>query len=67
MYLPAVLLLGIWFLIQLLSAGGSSGAGVAWWAHIGGFVVGLALVGLFATRRAVGPRTVLRTTYRRMD
>ena len=44
--LPAVLFLGFWFLLNLLSGIGSlsahSGAGgVAWWAHIGGFLVGL--------------------------
>ena len=58
MYLPAVLLLGLWFLIQLMSASGSSGAGVAWWAHIGGFVVGVVLVGAFAVRKRPGPRPV---------
>jgi membrane associated rhomboid family serine protease len=46
--LPAVVLLGYWFLIQLLSGLGSWGAhdagGVAWWAHIGGFVLGAVLV-----------------------
>ena len=63
MYLPAVLLLGIWFLMQILSAGGG-GAGVAWWAHIGGFVVGVVLVRAFAVR--LTPRTI-RTTYRRID
>ena len=42
---PAVLFLGFWFVTQLLSgtlslASGGHG-GVAWWAHIGGFVVGI--------------------------
>ncbi len=44
--LPALVLLGYWFLIQLLGgipALASSGGGVAFWAHIGGFVAGLAL------------------------
>lgn len=50
MYLPAVLLLGLWFLLQLVSAGSGSQAGVAWFAHIGGFVVGVVLVGAFASR-----------------
>jgi membrane associated rhomboid family serine protease len=53
--LPAVLYLGIWFLSQLasgvLSFDPSGGAGgVAWWAHIGGFLAGLLLCGLFAGR-----------------
>ena len=56
-YIPAVLLIGVWFLIQLLSgvasigyATGGSG-GVAWWAHIGGFLVGMLLIALFRPRR----------------
>lgn len=44
MELPAVLFLGIWFVIQLfsgtMSMGGVEASGVAWWAHIGGFAVG---------------------------
>ena len=49
-YLPAVLLLGVWFLMQVLSAAGG-GAGVAWFAHIGGFLVGVLLIRGFAGRR----------------
>jgi membrane associated rhomboid family serine protease len=45
--LPAVIFIGLWFLMQFLSGVSSLGAatsgGVAWWAHIGGFVAGLAL------------------------
>ncbi|MEJ5376362.1 MAG: rhomboid family intramembrane serine protease [bacterium] len=43
---PAFVFLGLWFLMQILSAGAGSGqaGGVAWWAHIGGFVVGIALL-----------------------
>lgn len=49
---PAVLLLGLWFLVQLLSGVGSLGAeadigGVAFWAHAGGFIAGAALVTVF--------------------
>ncbi len=47
---PAILMLGYWFALQLLSGVGTlgqSGGGVAFWAHIGGFVAGLALVMLF--------------------
>ena len=47
--LPAITFLGIWFAQQLISGVGSIGpanaeaqGGVAWWAHIGGFVYGLA-------------------------
>ena len=49
-YIPAGFVLGFWFLLQLLSgsvAGGEGGGGVAFWAHIGGFVAGMLLVGLF--------------------
>jgi membrane associated rhomboid family serine protease len=47
--LPAFIFLGYWFLIQLLSAGLSPGniGGIAFWAHIGGFVIGLSAVKLF--------------------
>ncbi|MEM9741912.1 MAG: rhomboid family intramembrane serine protease [Pseudomonadota bacterium] len=44
---PAVVMLGYWFALQLLGglpALGRSGGGVAFWAHIGGFLAGLALV-----------------------
>ncbi|MGA1523739.1 MAG: rhomboid family intramembrane serine protease [Planctomycetota bacterium] len=48
---PAYAFLGIWMGIQLLSAwsevGAGAGGGVAWWAHIGGFVAGWLLVGVF--------------------
>lgn len=40
--LPAVIFLGLWFLFQILSSG--SGGGIAWYAHIGGFVAGAAAV-----------------------
>ena len=54
--IPAVLYLGIWFLSQLSSGLLSLGAagdfgGIAWWAHIGGFLFGLILVRLFVRRR----------------
>jgi membrane associated rhomboid family serine protease len=50
MYVPAALVLGLWFLMQLLSGGislGQKGGGVAFFAHIGGFLAGMALIGLF--------------------
>lgn len=47
MYLPAAILLGIWFFIQIFSAVTGGGGGVAWYAHIGGFLVGVLLVGTF--------------------
>jgi membrane associated rhomboid family serine protease len=51
---PAVVLLTIWFVLQVL---GSQGTGVAWFAHIGGFVFGLVTIRVFAIgkwRRARG-------------
>lgn len=41
--IPAFLFLGVWFLFQFLSARGTPAqtGGVAWWAHIGGFVFGI--------------------------
>lgn len=52
--LPALLVLGLWFLLQLLDASSQplhGGGGVAYFAHIGGFVFGLLLIRLFAQRR----------------
>jgi membrane associated rhomboid family serine protease len=51
---PAYVAVGLWFVFQLISAfgvigqGPQSGGGVAFMAHIGGFVAGVALVKLFA-------------------
>lgn len=49
MEIPAMVVLGSWFLIQFLSAlsSSSSGGGIAWYAHVGGFVAGMMLIGLF--------------------
>jgi membrane associated rhomboid family serine protease len=55
--LPALLVLGIWFLEQALFAArgiGSSGGGVAYFAHVGGFVFGLLAVRALANRKRVG-------------
>ncbi len=49
--IPAVIVLGVWFLLQLLSAGQLAASGVAVFAHIGGFVSGLVLVAPFRKRR----------------
>ena len=46
---PAAFILGLWFLGQILNIG--LGGGVAWFAHIGGFLAGLVLVRVFAKRR----------------
>ena len=47
---PAYFMLGYWFFLQLISAVPTTGAstgGVAFWAHVGGFVTGVVLVKLF--------------------
>lgn len=55
--LPAWMLLGLWFLLQFLSGAAAIGAshvsagGVAWWAHIGGFVSGMALMAVLKIGR----------------
>jgi membrane associated rhomboid family serine protease len=50
--LPALLVLGLWFLLQLLPAFSEpitgAGGGVAYFAHIGGFLFGVLLIKLFA-------------------
>ena len=46
--LPAYVMLGYWFLVQLAAGALSHGeGGVAFWAHVGGFVAGMALIRLF--------------------
>src|SRR5881409_2153798 len=58
--LPAYVILGYWFLLQLLmgTVGALSRAqgGVAFWAHVGGFVTGLVLIKLFASRELMEQR-----------
>jgi membrane associated rhomboid family serine protease len=51
--MPAGWVLGLWFLFQLLSSAMTSaeGGGVAWFAHIGGFIAGMALIPLFKYKR----------------
>jgi len=55
--MPALLVLGFWFVLQLfsgmaaLTARGAQAGGVAWWAHIGGFVAGMILAKIFAKRQ----------------
>jgi membrane associated rhomboid family serine protease len=57
LWLPAWVVLGYWFVLQLLSGVGTSlvaadshGGGVAFWAHVGGFLAGVLLVRLFPSR-----------------
>ena len=57
MELPALAVIGIWFLIQVVSSamtfGLSETGGVAFSAHVGGFIAGLGLVWIFRARRVV--------------
>lgn len=47
--IPAIIFLGIWFLLQFINATASytEAGGIAWWAHIGGFVLGIVFLRLF--------------------
>lgn len=56
LFVPAIVLVGIWFLLQIISEAGTlaesqSSGGVAYAAHIGGFLFGLAFARLFEGRR----------------
>jgi membrane associated rhomboid family serine protease len=61
--LPAVVMLGLWFAEQAafgaagLTSLGNAGGGVAYFAHVGGFVFGLLTIRLVATRRKPTPPT----------
>jgi membrane associated rhomboid family serine protease len=61
---PAFVMLGLWIVIQLLSGVGSlantqEGGGVAFMAHVGGFVAGVVLVKVFAVGRSTPGRVAL--------
>lgn len=51
-WLPALWVLGLWFVLQILSSllADTSAGGVAWGAHIGGFVAGVLLIPVFKRR-----------------
>ena len=52
--LPAILVLGFWFILQLFQGVGSIGAldgGVAYWAHLGGFISGMTVAGIYKLAR----------------
>jgi membrane associated rhomboid family serine protease len=59
-YLPAFVVLGLWFVFQLISGVGSLGqevnvgGGIAFWAHIGGFAFGLLMALLFFPKERIG-------------
>jgi membrane associated rhomboid family serine protease len=55
---PALVMIGVWILTQVLSVmlqEQTTGGGVAFWAHIGGFVAGLLLTFLFRSRESGSP------------
>jgi membrane associated rhomboid family serine protease len=54
--IPAFIFLGLWFLLQFINAAGSqeTAGGVAWWAHIGGFLFGMLFLKLFSLLPATG-------------
>jgi membrane associated rhomboid family serine protease len=59
--IPAALLIGVWFLMQFLSLGrvaDAQGGGVAYLAHVGGFIFGAATVRLFEDRRRLAEANV---------
>jgi hypothetical protein len=62
LYLPAWIVLGEWFVIQFFNGAavlsmpsGRDVGGVAFWAHIGGFLSGMALIKIFPQRRGRSP------------
>ena len=62
--IPAVFFLGIWFIFQFLSAAASGGqGGIAWWAHIGGFIFGIIFLKLLLSfKQTSGTGKVRRIT-----
>jgi membrane associated rhomboid family serine protease len=60
--IPSYFFLGIWFVMQFLNAAGSGGTagGVAWWAHIGGFVFGMLALKAFELLPGTGASAPLR-------
>jgi membrane associated rhomboid family serine protease len=59
-FVPAVVLIGVWFLTQLFSglaeiSQTTAGSGVAWWAHVGGFAAGIVLIVLARPKTRASP------------
>jgi membrane associated rhomboid family serine protease len=57
--IPAFLFLGVWFLFQSLSAAALSAqtSGIAWWAHVSGFIFGIIFLKLFQRLPGIPPRS----------
>ncbi len=49
--IPAFIILGLWFVAQVMNIG--IGGGVAWFAHIGGFLIGIGLITIYSKRRKI--------------
>lgn len=53
--IAAFLFIGFWFLLQFVSGlqtlGIDASGGIAWWAHVGGFIAGILMVPIFKKRR----------------
>ena len=70
--IPAFFFLGIWFILQFLSAAGpvDNGGGIAWWAHIGGFIFGMVFLKLLlrapetAISRRIREKTAKKKSHR---
>ncbi|MFH0726995.1 MAG: rhomboid family intramembrane serine protease [Pseudomonadota bacterium] len=60
--IPAVFFLGFWFLMQFINAAGATGGagGIAWWAHVGGFLSGIFFLKLFLKVPVSGLSNVFR-------
>ena len=60
--IPAYIFLGLWFLLQFINAAGSQGVGggIAWWAHIGGFVFGIIFLKLSDSLPVTGVSRLMR-------
>jgi membrane associated rhomboid family serine protease len=60
--IPAFFFLGFWFFFQFINAAGSHGniSGIAWWAHIGGFVFGMVCLKIFLALPETGASDKLR-------
>jgi membrane associated rhomboid family serine protease len=68
MLVPAWIMIGVWFALQLFSGfstlGGPDVGGVAFWAHVGGFVAGAILVWIFRDKDAVARQNATREHHR---
>ena len=70
--IPAFFFIGFWFVLQLLNAAGShgGGGGIAWWAHIGGFLFGIVFLKMAlklpstGVSRKISPMTARKKTSR---